>query len=729
MKHKQERGLLLRPQADIRYSSWWQMGLARLLYSQAFLLVAGSLTGYTGTVALVLVAAILCLVWTVLDRQGRGDWFPLGTLAVLLVLTLILRRQLTEGFRLFWNAFSDTLVTNSGYLLPRWRSTLGEKQGLLSQAVFTLAVALAAVPLLGQLAQKTPAVAGVVLLVVTLAGAGTLGGGVLPALGLPALMLAVFLPLFPGVRKNGLWAVGLSGVIALVLLAACVWSPWQLPDGTAVRRQLHSWCYDTEYTTLPEGDLAGYVPQKATAQPALMVTMEQPQTLYLRGFTAERYENGRWTGLESQILAENKELLSWLNENAFSPNAQFEAAAGESLSRGTVTVRNTGVCSRWMYVPYQLCAGTFLDPNQLNQNGVNASRRREYTYEVLTVTQEDLSHLLAQLQKEEPTSYRKAESAYREFVRAQYLQIPQEIRELLEEDWQRIAWQYGDSGETCAVQFLRACFPEEGESEIQLPLENAAGTSYQYATVAVMTLRRFGIPSRYVEGYVISQQMAQNAGGGVIQVDSSCARAWVEVYQDGIGWIPMELTPGLGETAKQVQQPQQEPEEEEPEEETQPQEEEPQPDTAGGSVTGLLKRIWLLALVPALLLLALLALVLRRRAKLKKRDRKFQDPQVAQAVGWIFADGVRLLERVGIHRENGSLRQLAPQLEARFGGDYVRAFLSAATDNDRALFSGRKMEEQQRLDALAFHAMTVERIKTREKWLRRLWMKWILCLY
>jgi hypothetical protein len=35
--------------------------------------------------------------------------------------------------------------------------------------------------------------------------------------------------------------------------------------------------------------------------------------------------------------------------------------------------------------------------------------------------------------------------------------------------------------------------------------------------------------------------------GETMTVDSSCAKAWVEVYQDGIGWIPMDLTSGIGE--------------------------------------------------------------------------------------------------------------------------------------------------------------------------------------
>lgn len=56
-------------------------------------------------------------------------------------------------------------------------------------------------------------------------------------------------------------------------------------------------------------------------------------------------------------------------------------------------------------------------------------------------------------------------------------------------------------------------------------------------------------------------------------MDSSCARGWAEVYQDGIGWIPMELTPGLGEVPEQKpEETQNEGDSDSTESETQPEE-------------------------------------------------------------------------------------------------------------------------------------------------------------
>lgn len=87
---------------------------------------------------------------------------------------------------------------------------------------------------------------------------------------------------------------------------------------------------------------------------------------------------------------------------------------------------------------------------------------------------------------------------------------------------------------------------------MELPLTAAEGTSFQYATVAVMTLRYFGIPGTLRRRVChFGRNGRRCSADEPLTVDSRCARAWAEVYQDGIGWIPMELTPGLGEMLEQ----------------------------------------------------------------------------------------------------------------------------------------------------------------------------------
>lgn len=56
--------------------------------------------------------------------------------------------------------------------------------------------------------------------------------------------------------------------------------------------------------------------------------------------------------------------------------------------------------------------------------------------------------------------------------------------------------------------------------------------------------RCLGIPTRYVEGFYVDYKDKKDSYYTVKNAD---AHAWVEVYFDGIGWIPFEPTPGYVE--------------------------------------------------------------------------------------------------------------------------------------------------------------------------------------
>ena len=342
--------------------------------------------------------------------------------------------------------------------------------------------------------------------------------------------------------------------------------------------------------------------------------------------------------------------------------------------------------------------------------------------------------------------FRKAESAYRSFVYRNYLRVPESVTQMLGKFWDETAAGYGSwenltlpQAQTCTLNFLNRCFPEEGTPEdMELPLAAAKGTSFQYAAVAVMTLRYFGIPARYAEGYVISEEMAAAAQANEpLTVDSRCARAWAEVYQDGIGWIPMELTPGLGEVPEQ--KPEENPNEgdsDSAESETQPEETTPgedpseNPDPDGGTVTKITKAVLLGALwVLLAILLLLLLLLLRRKMLRKRRERKYQLEDINEAVSWIFADTAVLLEKLGLCRGNGSMRALLEPAKRRFGDGYASALEEAIRLNDLALFSSHALTQTQRESALKFYDDTRGSLKKNVKWYRRVWIKWVQCLY
>lgn len=85
------------------------------------------------------------------------------------------------------------------------------------------------------------------------------------------------------------------------------------------------------------------------------------------------------------------------------------------------------------------------------------------------------------------------------------------------------------------------------------------GYCMHYASAATLILQELGVPARYASGFVVKQDLFVREDGGTITkqdflekaknryaatVKDYYAHAWVEIYMDGIGWIPYEMTPG-----------------------------------------------------------------------------------------------------------------------------------------------------------------------------------------
>ncbi len=82
--------------------------------------------------------------------------------------------------------------------------------------------------------------------------------------------------------------------------------------------------------------------------------------------------------------------------------------------------------------------------------------------------------------------------------------------------------------------------PPAGEDYVAHFLETKRGYCMHFATTATLLLRSLGVPARYVGGYVVNVPRT-----GYAVVPDRAAHAWVEVWIDGVGWYPMDFTPGF----------------------------------------------------------------------------------------------------------------------------------------------------------------------------------------
>ena len=335
------------------------------------------------------------------------------------------------------------------------------------------------------------------------------------------------------------------------------------------------------------------------------------------------------------------------------------------------------------------------------------------------------------------------ESAYRDFVDSYALAVPQEFTDelgaLLEETKQNLNFSgelSKEEAQLCALSFLETCFG----GDTSLPLDSTAkGTTYQYATVAALALRYYGIPARYVEGFTVKTQENEN-----ISATAENAGAWVEVYQDGVGWLPLALTPGLESLAPEQTESGIKPvgagegegsgpritEGQEPEEQEADQSETPDNTPDGGQRTGLLATpaFWLLLVVGVLFLFVLFILI-RHHILLKKRRKMFENENNSEAVSSLFSDAAKLLSALGFDRNGGSMLALYPPISGRFGEDTANTFQNMVFLNEKALFSSKTPDDTERKAMQNFHETVLNLLKTNTKWPKRLRLKWLNCLY
>ena len=705
-----------------------------------FCALVGLLTTVTGLSSILplFASGLVCLALFAAAKHFRKEAILLpAAVVILIVIVIFARATLLNGFAALWNETRDLWASEKGILLPLAQT---DNSGLWLASIL-LGLFLAALSLA---LSRTPTLASVLLILLTVAAS-------LVHVTLWLILSAGIALLLLAWQKNTVSAVNFLLLGAVVLGIAAL----TLPFGTmqnlsqTAKGALHQWRYE-KTEILPEGDLSKPVPAADGTEAILSVTSDKTDTLYLRGFVGDVYENGTWSALDAENAANEKDLFYWLHENGFYPQSQFALSAAQTAEYKTETIQisNLSTCSLYRYEPFSVLsanAGTsknLLLPSVVETSGWNGER--EYSYTVIANSSAILPEILDELQQNEANdAYLQMESAYRDFVDSYALAVPQEFTDelgaLLEETEQNLNFSGAltkEEAQLCALSFLETCFG----GDTSLPLDSTAkGTTYQYATVAALALRYYGIPARYVEGFTVKTAENEN-----VSVMDENAGAWVEVYQDGVGWLPLALTPGLESLAPEQTESGIKPvgsgegegsgprvtEGQEPEQNDADQSENPDNTPDGGQRTGLLTKpaFWIL-LIAGILLLFVLFILIRHHIILKNRQKTFDDPDNSEAIPSLFSDAAKLLSALGFDRNGGSMLTLYGPISGRFGEETANAFRAMVFLNEQALFSSKAPDDPEREAMQDFHKTVLNLLKTNTKYFKKLRLKWLNCLY
>ena len=513
-------------------------------------------------------------------------------------------------------------------------------------------------------------------------------------------------------------------------------------------------------------DLSHTGPLRFSGRTVLEVDTDLRGRIYLRGFSGAEYDGESWQPLDDSaygdlFLEEGEESFAYMSSSSvywpslegfqpmnFPALADREANPGKEYAK--VTVRNVGADPGYVYTPYHILT----TPDELGGaefvNDSHLARAENiWTHTLYIQPGVDPTDELVGLDGDAAL----AEQVYREFVYANYgasaplpaashhaaLEAVGEISDDLLE-----AMYGGDVFTPAQLAYQDAVFRMEQEysvqalREVQLALaglvaeyldqiaeydpdtpatpegedyvsyfltESRRGYCMHFASAATLMLRTLGMPARYVVGYV-----ADVPASGHVNVPDSAAHAWVEIYLDGYGWEPVEVTPAYAGSApgqSLTTEPTPTPTATPTPSATPSASAAPAPSAAPSAAPGpgedsgveIDPRV---VLIPLAVLLVVLAFPARRALGRAARRRRFRQENTNRAVIAVYRWMLRL------ERRGGQMPEVVAELAKK------------------AAFSPHALTEEERQAALAAAREAAERLDVALPRWKKLWCRYVL---
>lgn len=305
---------------------------------------------------------------------------------------------------------------------------------------------------------------------------------------------------------------------------------------------------------------------------------DQPHRLYLRSWTGGDYGSNQWKDLPdgryervAHLFEKNQgewyDQGAWLMEVIARSPALSQSLANymkddESVEGLKKDFNVDAVYEKtpFFLLPYDTSFGAPLfayDRSPMSREG------KAYSTYLWNLPAGALLSMMEEENSSDPyfRTYLGAEKEYRRFVYDHYLDIPDAVKQGLAA-LGPIPPARSLSEKRQRVEDIRR-FLTENYSYTRSPGKTPAGKDFityflteskkgyctSFASAAVMLLRASGIPARYAAGLTVGADEIKGAPlseGGLhrLSINDHHAHAWAEVYVDGLGWRPVEMTPG-----------------------------------------------------------------------------------------------------------------------------------------------------------------------------------------
>lgn len=349
------------------------------------------------------------------------------------------------------------------------------------------------------------------------------------------------------------------------------------------------------------GDLA------FTGETVLRVKSSKLEADYLKGFVGSVYTGQSWESLPGEEYQEINAILAERKVQNFPYQFIdiFPSYLDADTYEYDLTVQNMKSNSRCIYVPYGMISGPedLAGIDFVNDGFLISGNRffgtKEYSikatsfrtserfstfydrfnwffnqtflvtadtnitlqgdiYDIARQTDEwIMPEHLVELLSPEQAAFSQDVQAYTRFVYSHYTQLPEGLEDKLDKyrldhdlDTAHYPWPllladaiinqiHSENTYTLSPGVMPA-----GRDFVEYFLfENQRGYCMHFASATAALLRSAGVPARYAEGYAVSPSDFGSADEWA-NIPDSRAHAWVEIYLSGVGWVPVEATPG-----------------------------------------------------------------------------------------------------------------------------------------------------------------------------------------
>ncbi len=517
--------------------------------------------------------------------------------------------------------------------------------------------------------------------------------------------------------------------------------------------------------------------------------------LYVKGYVGSTYTGQSWN-----VIGDNNNAIieTRLRENDLTFNdiynvpyklMEFEAADKtqmtiEPVKYANMIVATTDEDDSTYYIPY----GAYFDKEVIEKDGIIKENAVDsQVYSVYQLTRPD------NIIKTNGNIYAYSESVYSDAIDIYsennyyydgYYLLADELPDVYYYNNQWVDLLKGNANTNgyevyvhCIRNYLKENFEyslepgklKEDEDFLEKFMNERKGYCSHFATAATIMFRMYGIPARYVEGYFVhpdSDELKEynDTGTTIIDVDDSYAHAWTEIYIDGYGWMPVEVTPGYDSpnyyaidesmleemTTRPVNRPNndQDSNQEKPDEkETTTKKEEQTTTKADNNVDNNAVRLdydMIMRWAVVIILIGIITFILGRKSyKDKKIDDIVDGDDYSKAVRALEREFIRALELAKVAFSlNVTRTRLAKEVseyieeymkdkeKAKYNKDEFEAeLLQMYYIFDKASYDNIMISEAEKMTAAKTVFLAIRYVYQVQKWYQKLDTKYIKCLY